>query len=848
MPVTGGVFISFRVLKVTVLSSKEVEFTIPEVGDNTPNMIPTGIYEVVLSPSAMGPTFGGIVATSYPNTIQIVAQPQVVPSKLSLGGVTLPSSITLPSTLAANLTRPFLPAIGNPNLFLKGLLRVLPGGAGAAAVNVANVAGGSSVHPYADGQNMFQAIKELIEYEDQDEESDFLYLAIWAFDEEMIWSDKGQRYREAKNDSAKNLLLELAQRMAKKRGYDKGCNIKVLVWNAPDDIELSPRRTYIRGLVAHEVPWGDISGVGESAIIRHLRRKYKNGARNADLRACIRAYKQNLSSSYNGIVYFPTGIQVLLRTHPDFLGSHHQKFIVRGGAFGGGYIGGLNFLKQYWDTNEHFFVDDRRDTSKGWFSGGSSRQGPLHDTGTILKGRILDRLLRWFEVFWSKALSDSSCGAFEEFVNLVDSCLVVEPITWDADSPMPMDTAKDMIVADMKKHFCKKSRIRDWDEITNVDYFDVNAHRLEIERDYLVKEDVDVYVSVPRYQPANSNIVVRDRKDIKEEYLRRIDACGRLGSFIYMENQYWCNYEIAERLFYAWRSAEAQSQGGGEGEELPFAYIVLPYNPETHWIDVLLKGNLAKDDILKREYQTIKWLEIKTARVIYEWQGNAWKPMYRVERSPLTDIGFEYSPDSLPETRSSEFEKLTFTLIKGYDMKGNPVRQKKIYVKNTLTRSDIMAFTIVSMHSSKDRREEFNKLSPHPGEARTAIHEFCKKYGIYVHSKCSLFREKGASGDVFWATIGSANLNYRSLEGDDGKRGLQDSEMNVFWSISGTEDNKILDFWANLWGEFGANSFDPFLFYDIAWRNLEQIQKHGEPIAPIVRLDVVDRYRRLSGD
>jgi hypothetical protein len=424
--------------------------------------------------------------------------------------------------------------------------------------------------------------------------------------------------------------------------------------------------------------------------------------------------------------------------------------------------------------------------------------------------------------------------------------------------------ARETLRTGLEDHFQKPERIREHDAIAtqHSQYFVQNATRLAVEPRYAVPGEVRVRVSHPwEGVGANSGGVT----EILEEYEARIDALAAPGSFAYLENQYFTRTEIARRLFEAWQSASRA--GGNEGG--PFAYIVVPYRPETHWIDdKILQGNLpgeGLDTTLKEMYQCIKWLEIKTARRIYllgqpaggtGGASGVWVEAYRVQ-NPREQIRFSYSPSELPESRSDDFGAVGFELVEALEVaSGRVVKNVRLRIGDCLTDSDIMAFTLASTQTDLTAGGSFHSGMagavagvPVSADGRDTAHEYCRKYGIYIHSKCSLFREAGNGGPpMYWATIGSANLNDRSLIGRAGSRGQPDSEMNIFWSDGGTTTNTIIEFWDGLWREFGVTQWDPAQFHRVAMENLLNIQRTGRAQALVTRLDVVTQYRKLSRD
>ena len=161
-------------------------------------------------------------------------------------------------------------------------------------------------------------------------------------------------------------------------------------------------------------------------------------------------------------------------------------------------------------------------------------------------------------------------------------------------------------------------------------------------------------------------------------------------------------------------------------------------------------------------------------------------------------------------------------------------------MQDVITVSDIMSYTLVSNYHRNGQQilPRAPNLSP-----RDRVLTFVKENEIYVHSKCAIFQNRERGGES-WATIGSANINRRSLGRADG---TQDSEMNIWWRKEPGIDRFRQRLWEHHLGPRAPALLDEEAWDTRAWWNLRAIMEGvGTPLkGHVVRLDVVDRYDHL---
>jgi phosphatidylserine/phosphatidylglycerophosphate/cardiolipin synthase-like enzyme len=436
----------------------------------------------------------------------------------------------------------------------------------------------------------------------------------------------------------------------------------------------------------------------------------------------------------------------------------------------------------------------------------------LHDTGTIVRGEdALQPILRIFALRWDDAMGDR--GAHPHLDNLLER----QARSFERREPNNV-----VRLRDLRRRL---SRVRPL-------LFD-----RQVRRGANYNSTADQQHTVPDWQMAvtlpsgMTGSSAQGVDEIRRAYRRLIGTLTGIESFLFAESQFFEDTDIAKRTLEAYRA-------GGVNREGPFAFFLLPYRPETVWLDFF--GLFSRDGIVTAEMRNLKWLEIRTAKVLYVQDGaGIWQFAFRVD-DPLSRIRFLASNDDPTGIDEDSEFRIEDAVVLGND--GAPTTNpptlvtRTLRAHNVLTDSDIAAYTLVATERSLPGGGRDRVPLDHPGPAAARLRAFMDTYAIYIHSKCSIFYKCEPAGRN-WATVGSANLNPRSLGQLDPDE--TDSEMNMFWR----EDQRVREFLDALFAEHAdLGGFDPVSWQRRSWRNLESIMRGGGNLqGSAVRLDVVDR-------
>jgi phosphatidylserine/phosphatidylglycerophosphate/cardiolipin synthase-like enzyme len=670
--------------------------------------------------------------------------------------------------------------------------------------------GQESVRPIIDGIEIAPALAELISNAER-----YIYLSIWALDAHMRLSAAGQRWN-GPGQPTDTVAYLLRKRGAELLHQQPKLEVKVLVWASILDDEYAPGQTDLDALTSVLVPWNQLSAFNPNSefprVLDVLRgAPYFCTADEALLARLHREYWERPAIAPDTLLRFPSGIAVATQAHPSLTGSHHQKMLL---TEKGSYIGGLNLVKEYWDSREHLLQDDgRRATSGGPASGGAGgswssvgSSGVLHDSGSIVRGASMEQALEIFAMRWDEAVTDGDCH--EGLVEALRDELL--PSIADALTT-PAERAAQMI---------RERRVVQGS----------GRFRGAADAGYVV-EDAMVLSTLPR-QSAFGPV-----EHIKTAYLRAVQSMNSVDSFAYFETQYFSDHSLAKQLFHQWRTHVRRREG-----PLPFAYVVLPYNPSTAWVDEFREDFFAPGGLwdigerlgaLRGEFRNLRWLEISTARRIYTQPSSdqPWQPILLVD-DPLTQItwasrALRDAPDSLAAGDAFTVTDARKLRSDGSVLtdRGQPVLETRTFdADEVMTDSDIMAFCLVADGNARS------------GRGRDYVRDYLLHQEVYVHSKAALFLN--AEPEPSYATIGSANLNPRSLA--DG--GSQDSELNVWFAGRA----RVEALWRSLASEhlagIAAADVRPQNFLEQGWDNLRRLFR-GQPVnGNVVRLDVADRY------
>ena len=705
----------------------------------------------------------------------------------------------------------------------------------------------NSVQPAIDGEEVFEEIYHLINKAKQ-----WCYLTLWGFDEDVVFSKLGQNIPSI--PTAEKLLKQKAVSLLS-GGITP--DIKVLVWDYFTDNSYDDGLNDVGDLSIVKPQWKDIKNLTDRDFINYMR-QCGSAAEGKLLLYFFNEYKKvkELQNNGNLEVYFPSGILVVLEKHKvqglfisfwrvisnkirkllcssaseekAMMGSHHQKFVL---TEQGCYIGGLNFHKDYWDSRKHFLVDNRRASSvlkvsPKW----GTNVPPLHDTGTIVRGPVIEEAMAVFVLRWDNAIKQKGCHDY--LVTLLNS---------RADEAQDQPDKK---VYKKLAKYLKKLRSPILKQYGTGYQYNTSAQP-GYEVDY-----VDIAVSLPKNFSKGGGQGVTD---ILKHYEYNISTLKLPNSFLYMENQYFSDYRIAKKIKEQWYN--------NKGHNGYFAFISITYDPGTFSIDERLGGIFFKDKLIKREMQNLKWLEITTARSIFIKDTNGqWIHKWNV-LDPRRYISFEDDAvNNNPEMLDVDKTKFLIKNAVKIDSNGNVMHRigsngvkeldtvpcVTLQVNEVMTVSDIMAYTLVSnMKTDNVPNNPQNSNTPN-----NRYRNFLLNSNIYIHSKCSIFLNCQSDTEIqHWATIGSANISPTSL----GLNGEQDSEMNVWWKHSERDSDKknmikelLLNLWSDHLGVKNMQKIDINLWKEKGWKNLFNIT-NGQPIdGSVVRLDVVERYRHLT--
>ncbi len=659
----------------------------------------------------------------------------------------------------------------------------------------------NSVKPLIDGENVFPEIASIIK-----DAQRWCYIGTWGFDEDIRFSGKGQD--DEKVHTAEIMLKDKAISMLR-AGITP--DIKVLVWDATGENDYSGRGNNVGGISIVTTRWKEIKDLSEDKFVEYMRKK-KSAADKKLLLYFFKVYgeMETLRPGYK--VYFPSGIYVVLQKHnTNFLGSHHQKFVLTEKAC---YIGGLNFHREYWDTQKHEPANARRKSSNS-----SKDPGPLHDTGSIIRGQIIKEVLKTFGWRWNECIDISSgygCLIHRLREKARQKALGKARKNYKIRMQNQRDSKRYL---DLENYLYKQLPSKAKRQAIQGVRFDTTA-----DTDFTV-DHARITVSLPKNAAWAGE---QGEKEIMLHYEKTLSSLTRPGSFLYMENQYFTDHRIATKVEAQWRTLP--------GEERPFAYIVIPYEPQTHWLDEMLGGWFAKDEIVEKEMQNLKWLEIKTVRKILVKDINGqWVYKWEVS-NPRTDVCFKNNkintdPDKMEKNSTFEIKNALRVDTDGKRIPNIDPEDVTLSADKVLTVSDIMAYTLVSRAGQ----------TLTPGRPQSIYRNFLRKNNIYIHSKCSIFLDCKPGGQN-WATVGTANINPRGLDDE----GDQDSEINVWWEKKQHVDVFLRELWKEHLNKKGNKKTDAYLWRDIGWKNLQNIMNGQSVDSSVIRLDVVDRCKHLA--
>lgn len=739
----------------------------------------------------------------------------------------------------------------------------------------------NSVKPLIDGEEVFEGIEKLI-----DEAQRWCYLVVWGFDEDVRLSRNGQN--DTTIPTTEKLLKQKAVAMLRAGNVP---DIKILIWNGllDDDYSNKDGSNDVGDLAIVTVPWKDVKGLQDLPFLDYMRSRLSAEDENLLLKL-LNSYReiQELQGNDGAEVSFPSGIHVAMQKHPidtsevipsffdglskslkriflnqvckalsyiglakceemSIMGSHHQKFVL---TERGCYIGGLNFHKDYWDSREHLLIDARRDSSdKRPPSRITHCVPPLHDTGAIVRGPVINEVMKTFAMRWDAAVRRR--GGYDHLVQILSSK--------SEKANSRSDRIKYKELSAYLSALCPNLYERQV----------VGGARYDTVADPAFLAD---QVFVTETMPKNAYRSGSDEKtEILRHYKQTIATLTGPESFLYMENQYFREHSIAKMIEAQWRA--------NHGHNGPFAYIVITYDPGTAALDEKLGGIFFKDELLRKEMQNLKWMEIKSARtILVKNKDGLWIPAWGVI-DPRSDIRFlDDEADAAPENLKTDSRfviKNAVRLAPSVQSDKTPSAEWKNFitpsgnktldtvpsatlrVDEVLTVSDIMAYTFISARETGQKPNNPDGSVSQQGwfhrflecikggrqltSAQKQFRYFLEKSNIYLHSKCSIFLNSGHGGR-HWATVGSANISPHSLD----YNGEQDSEMNVWWQHQKEIERFILNLWREHLNDKGLRNADAALWAEKGWKNLFSVMNRRPVDGAVLRLDVVERYGHLA--
>lgn len=768
-PSSGTGALYQRVPSATVLDARRISLVIDSVGPNVVTQVPVGMYMVV-----------GRLSFWEGNSdrwLQAVATSQTQPPPSAPSPATLVpramarfrfASATVPWRIAGFFSRltVVLNILGQ-RLGLAGpLFQVAP------PLPPRPTPPPSRIAPLIDGEHVFPAIAEVIRQSEH-----FCLLATWGMDEDVRLNNVGQADPPSMATLLRSQSVALA-RLAESRANRLMVNrvhgdVRALIWDATLDDDFSGFGNNIGTLGTVEVPWRDVRRLNGTQTAAYLRDQGLSGEAR-ELLAAVHGYFRQLRHP-PGAVAYPSGVLATTQNHPasSTFGSHHQKFCV---TEKNAYVGGLNFHRDYWDRNEHRLNDAGRASSRGPGSGGSG-EGPLHDCGAIL-GDVYaqNSLRRLMALRWDDAIATR--GGFEGYIR----------------------TLRRMRSHAHQDDVWVYSRIIDTLARTPRTLMNQAPMRSPITPSPVGEPADHLWVNLT-LPPGMPGFPQYGERQILAAYRQIIGWMGPPSTLGYIETQYFDHKGLAEDLLTSWRYRNP-------GREDPMVHIVIPYIPDTHWLDPVVWRR-----ILRHEFRHLRWCEIHSMQTMLEPDGSGAFRETHVVRAD-TRIQVNATMDTLePDT------EVHFTDI--YLVTGGRVPRMTRRVRDFMTKGGIVVYTLAMDDAP----------APSAGGAIANQRHYLETHGIYIHSKTAILIDEDNTAHTS-ATTGSANLTPRSLDAPD-----RDSEVNVWWR----HHDRIRQFFETLVREHTGGGTDSYSIQEAGLDALNRIRTGRQPGRHLVRLDLADR-------
>lgn len=692
-------------------------------------------------------------------------------------------------------------------------------------------AGAGAVTPLVDGAETTAALAQVIRGAQR-----FVALAMWSFDERTRLSAVTQfppRADEAmevpcadqrEDDTLRVVLRCQAARMAERLaaqeraaggdGLDARAEVRVMLWANPLDFSdfAAPLNAAGRlGVV--RVPWAAARKWSDERAVTEMRAL--GSGESARWLAHFHARYRQLRN-YDGPVVYPTGIYVVSQSDPGHItSSEHLKTVQTERE---ALVGGINLVRESWDVPTHALRSPLRMHSGvaamlNVLPGTATPfEWPMHDTAVRISGPALHGVTAVLNARWSAAMHDVLPGwGRHPYGPLLQRLRQMQRRATGADLEALRQLEGEVLG---RERALPRPAAPVSDETAPP-----GGTRSRVEA-----------AAFSGFAPSPSGV-----GDLRKYYQRAVAEAR--GGVALIENQYVSDVEFARAV-----AAGAEQHGLETIVLIPYLPDMLRFKPldeSVRWLGWAgLEGHAARD-----EMRTLRWLELRTARaVLTRDDAGHWVRRGSLEVPPGCAVPHLRGADD-PATLAPD-DPLDISVALPASDACPPLHPLgPLRVRDVLTESHVHVFTLAADDG----------LAP-DGEtptARVAAFFHATRSGIYIHSKAAMFLDESRGFRL--ATVGSANLNHRSLgPGARAPAGPYDSELNVFfdgeaalrWAVRLADEHtrgRVAALPPSAW---------PAAFETWGGENLRALQDGiwpGPNRTRVVRLDVVERCVELGG-
>jgi phosphatidylserine/phosphatidylglycerophosphate/cardiolipin synthase-like enzyme len=750
------------------------------------------------------------------------------------------------------------------------------------------LSGPTSVEPLQDGSQVYPAIAQLVAGAHQ-----YVHVAIWGFDDELRWDGNTQfpilhsRYSPLRNpalprDTVEDLncnqgplarlpagplgaigpldpssaivllrckaaelayTLELTPGLTAKQKDQQRAEVMVMVWHNHLDPDFDLPMTNLDDLEYILLDRSTL--IGWTPVQLHDEMRRRGSGESMEVLLAFQSYYKSSAFGFAGQVPMPTGVSVMTQLNNNSLtASHHQKLVE---TELGAYIGGLNFLKEYWDTTGHILNSAVRFSSGSPFGhvlstlygvpGVEDYNGPLHDTGSIVQGDAVHDVNQVFRARWLSNLN--------HFAG-VDAT---------GEGQTPYGYIKAVLKADYP-----------YASVPLVSYINglESTPRVPSLAPALIPANPKFVVTVPpvlavsRPKGSYSGAVLHQVRDEYNSTIRGL--MPSTSSFAYFENQFAEDYDIFRELWKACNPKQPNDPALPPGPATwcrrdPYVYFVLPYEPAGIGIPIIDPAVIIRPTV-RRETQNLLWLETKTATNVYD-RNTGLLLMTLATQPPQCGVPPPYVHFTNPNVDvDPSFLHTTDTV----EMLGSippitgpcPVQAHRTYaLTDIITDGAFMSYVLATPGTLAAPPPP--PANPLPSGPLSNYDAYLAGHAIYIHSKHTEFLGYSGKTPVTRLVIGSANINPRSLgvvttNPPPIQRApeAEDSETALFWTPAN------LSFSTAIWTDhLGFPATPPVNSPDWAsqgWQNWKTIRGGGQPGQGhhVVRLDAILRCMRLN--